>query len=268
MKSTSVAGKFGLAAGLIVGSLAMAPMAFAQDKKPEPDFTFAGNAGLFSDYRFRGYTQTDEKPAYQGGFDFNTKAGFYLGNWNSNVSSVLYNGASLEMDFYGGYKVSAGPVGLDFGVLYYYYPGTGKYLTTYKPKNGEVYVGGTVGPVTAKFFHSFTDFFGLNSRDLGLPGPEIDSKGSQYLDVTATFDLGDGFGINGHVGWQKVKNYKQITGFAEDTTLDYKIGVTKDIDGWILGLAVQSTSEKRFFTTSDLKDGGKARAVLSVMKSF
>ena len=108
----------------------------------------------------------------------------------------------------------------------------------------------------------------MNSRDLGLPGPEIDSKGSQYLDVTATFDLGNGFGVNGHVGWQKVKNYKQITGFKKDTTLDYKVGVTKDLDGWILGFAVQSTSEEKFFLTSDLKDGGKTRAVLSVMKSF
>ena len=94
--------------------------------KPEPEFTFTGNAGLFSDYRFRGFTQTDYKPAFQGGFDFAHKSGFYLGNWNSNVEQALYNGASLEMDFYGGYKHTFGDFGLDVGVIYYYYPGTKK----------------------------------------------------------------------------------------------------------------------------------------------
>ena len=100
--------------------------AAALEAKPEPEFTFTGNAGLFSDYRFRGFTQTDYKPAFQGGFDFAHKSGFYLGNWNSNVEQALYNGASLEMDFYGGYKHTFGDFGLDVGVIYYYYPGTGK----------------------------------------------------------------------------------------------------------------------------------------------
>ncbi|MCE2647050.1 MAG: TorF family putative porin, partial [Betaproteobacteria bacterium] len=32
---------------------------FAQAQaKAEPDFTVSGNAGLFSDYRFRGFSQT------------------------------------------------------------------------------------------------------------------------------------------------------------------------------------------------------------------
>ena len=72
------------------------------------DWTITGNAGVFSDYRFRGISQTDKKPAFQGGFDIGHASGFYVGNWNSNIDSALYNGASLEMDFYGGYKMTAG----------------------------------------------------------------------------------------------------------------------------------------------------------------
>src|SRR5512145_703488 len=109
---------------LAVLAQAAAPAAPA---KVEPEYTITGNAGLFSDYRFRGYSQTDYNPAFQGGFDFAHKSGFYLGNWNSNVSSVLYNGASLEMDFYGGYKTTIEGFGLDVGTIYYYYPGTGAY---------------------------------------------------------------------------------------------------------------------------------------------
>ena len=33
------------------------------------DHTFTGNVGLFSEYRFRGISQTFAKPAIQGGFD-------------------------------------------------------------------------------------------------------------------------------------------------------------------------------------------------------
>src|SRR3954470_4803561 len=53
---------------------------------PEPDFTFNANIGLFSQYVFRGVSQTNEKPAVQGGFDLAHKSGLYVGTWASNIS--------------------------------------------------------------------------------------------------------------------------------------------------------------------------------------
>jgi uncharacterized protein (TIGR02001 family) len=248
---------------------AASAQAAAAPAKAEPEYTIAGNAGLFSDYRFRGYSQTDYNPAFQGGIDFAHKSGFYLGNWNSNVNSTLFNGASLEMDFYGGYKTTFGDFGLDVGTIYYYYPGTGA-NGPFEAKNWEVYIGGSYGPVSLKYYYSFTDFFGLNSEALGLPG-NIDTKGSQYLDLSGTYDLGGGWGIVGHVGWQFVNNGKDI-GLIEDSFYDYKLGVTYDIggSGWIGGLAVVGTSEKRVFATSDFDpDGaGKTSVVVSITKSF
>jgi uncharacterized protein (TIGR02001 family) len=251
-----------------VAAACCVPFAASAQAKAEPEYTIAGNAGLFSDYRFRGFSQTDYNPAFQGGIDFAHKSGFYLGNWNSNVNSVLYNGASLEMDFYGGYKATFGDFVLDVGTIYYFYPGTGQATPGVDAKNWEVYVGGSYGPVSAKYYYSFTDFFGLNSDALGLPGG-IDTKGSQYLDLTGTFDLGSGFGVVGHVGWQKIKNGKDL--LIDDQVWDYKLGVTYDIaaSGWIGGLAVVGTSEKNLFTTSDLSEGaGKTSVVVSLTKSF
>lgn len=232
----------------------------AAPAKPEPEYTFTGNAGIFSDYRFRGFTQTNYKPAFQGGFDFAHKSGFYLGNWNSNVEQSLYTGASLEMDFYGGYKGSVGDFGYDVGYLYYYYPNSGVGGST-KIDNGEVYVGGSYGPVSLKYYYSTTKFFALGK------GTSIDTKGSQYLDLGATYDLGGGFGINGHIGWQKVKNLKQL-GAKDDAYTDYKLGVTKDLEGWILGASIIGTSKKEFFLTGNGEDGGKTSLVVSVSKSF
>lgn len=246
------------------------PLSAGAQAKAEPDFTFTGNAGLFSDYRFRGFTQTDYKPAFQGGFDYAHKSGVYVGNWNSNVSSVLFNGASLEMDFYGGYKMAVGDFGIDIGLIYYYYPGTGKYVPEFKAKNLEGYIGGSYGPVSLKYYHSFTNFFGLSSDALGVTATtgSIDTKGSQYIDLSAALNLGDGFGINAHVGWQKVKNLRRLLGVPDDTAVDYKVGVTYDMSGWIVGLAGVGASKKDFFTDTEGDAGGKLRPVLSLTKAF
>ncbi len=250
-------------ASAFVAAAFIHPLAvFAQTApaKPEPDYTFAGNAGLFSDYRFRGYTQTAYKPAFQGGLDFAHKSGFYVGNWNSNVEQSLYTGASLEMDFYAGYKGAVGDVGYDVGYYYYAYPGSGR---NGQPRidNGEIYIGGSYGPVALKYYYSATKFFSLGE------GTSVDTRGSQYLDLAASQDLGGGWGINGHIGWQKVKNFKQL-GAKDDTTTDYRLGVTRDISGWVLGASLIATSRKEFFTTGSGEDAGKTRLAASVTKTF
>lgn len=240
----------------------------AAPAKAEPDYTLTANVGLFSDYRFRGFSQTDYNPAIQGGLDFAHKSGFYLGNWNSNVASTLYNGAPIEMDFYGGYKRTFGDFGLDVGVIYYYYPGSGEYNPDFKPKNFEAYIGGSWGPVSLKYFYSFTDFFGLSSSALGLPG-DINTKGSQYVDLSGSHTFGNGVGINAHVGYQNVKNYDKLGG-PSNNVWDYKIGVTYDWTGWIFGLAWVSTSSRNFFFTAENPPtgAGKSSALVYVTRTF
>jgi uncharacterized protein (TIGR02001 family) len=239
--------KLALAAAL-AATFATPMLAQAADAKS--DWTFAGNAGLVSDYRFRGFAQTDYKPAFQGGFDLSHASGFYLGNWNSNVEQSLYTGASLEMDFYGGYKGSIGDFGYDVGYIYYYYPNSGL-DGALKIKNGELYVGGSYGPISLKVYDATTDFFSAP-----------DTKNSYYVDLSAAYDLGEGLGINGHVGYQDVKNYDKVT--------DYKVGVTYDVakSGWILGASVIATSKTDFFLTGSGDEGGKTKLVVSVNKSF
>ena len=83
----------------------------------------AGNVTLATDYRFRGISQLNGKfsPAIQGGFDFATEMGFYVGAWASNVD--LGNEGQIETDYYGGFKGTFNEdVGYDIGVLYYGYP--------------------------------------------------------------------------------------------------------------------------------------------------
>jgi uncharacterized protein (TIGR02001 family) len=114
--------------------------AFAADA-PEPEVSpIAANVTVASNYIYRGLTQTNNKPAIQGGFDYAHESGFYVGNWNSNISWISdgygYSGAPsltnavtapIEMDFYAGFKKEFLGEGFasDFGVLQYYYPVSG-----------------------------------------------------------------------------------------------------------------------------------------------
>ena len=254
-----------VAAALLVPGLAAAQAAASP---------ITGNMSLVSDYRFRGLTQTFEEPALQGGFDYAHSSGIYLGNWNSAISDSFYAGSPLEMDFYGGYKGTAGPVGYDIGYIYYYYPNSGALGTT-EINNGEFYVGGSYGPVSAKWYYGTTKFFSLGKGPT-LGNPEFDTKGSWYLDLSGNFDLGGGFALQAHYGYQKIE--EGHTAFAqglvfkdEDAISDYKVGVTYDLSGWILGAAIVGTSEKGFFRTAEsnfTEDSGKTKAVLSVSKTF
>jgi len=176
-------------AGLLALS-ALPSLAQTATPAPEPEFSFSGNLGIFSDYRFRGISQTNKNPAVQGGVDFSMKNGLYLGNWNSNVDSGFYNGANIEMDFYGGWKATFGEFGLDLGGIYYYYPGSGAGGTS-KIDNTELYIGGSWGPLSLKYNYAVSDFFGIPS-----------SSGAYYLLLSGAHDFGNGFGINASVGYQ------------------------------------------------------------------
>lgn len=214
-------------------------------------FTFSANVGLVSDYRFRGYTQTNFRPAIQGGFDVAHSSGLYLGNWNSNVADSLFPGGNIEMDFYGGYATTLGDVALDMGVLYYYYPGAEapKGGTT---KNTELYVSAGYGPFKLKYSHGVSDFFGVP-----------DSKNNYYVSLDSAFDLGSGWGAAAHVGYQKLKNDPVL-----DHYVDYSAGVTKDLSGWVLGLSVVSTNRKGWYQTTKGRDAGRTGVVASLAHKF
>ena len=233
---------------------------------PKSDWTITGNAGLFSDYRFRGISQTNKKPAFQGGIDISHVSGFYVGNWNSNVDSELYNGANLEMDFYGGYKLPLGDFALDVGAIYYYYPGSGSTGSSgARPKidNTELYIGGGFGPFSLKYSHAVSDFFGAT-----------DSKNSYYVDGSVSYDVGNGLALIGHVGYQKLKGGARVTEIGsttlEDSIVDYKLGVTYDLSGWALGAAYVSTNRDLTLGTAAFSNRNisNGTVVLSVSRTF
>ncbi len=168
-----------VAAGLAAVASSLPTFALAQAKPAASPHTFTGNVGFVSEYRYRGISQTDGKPALQGGFDYAHTSGVYLGTWASNVSWLSDTGlakSSLEWDFYGGFKGAAGDFGYDFGVLQYYYPGnfdTWKAAGNASPNTTELYAAGTWKMLTLKYSHAVTDILRLpGQQGLGLPRPD------------------------------------------------------------------------------------------------
>jgi uncharacterized protein (TIGR02001 family) len=229
-----------LAAGVLAAAALSPAVSFAD---------VAYNAGVVTDYRYRGISQSRLKPALQGGVDY-SNGPFYLGTWASTIKWLkdAGAGASVEWDIYGGYKGEISKeLSYDVGVLGYIYPSHG---VTPSPNTTELYGALTFGPVTAKYSHSTTNLFGFSN-----------SKGSGYFDLSATFEVG-GFSITPHLGRQTVRRNSAAS------YTDYSVAISKDIgNGVSLSLTLVDTDTTAYVGPAG-KDLGKAGLVLGAKLAF
>lgn len=243
-----------LLAGVVgVPSIMVAAPALAEEAAASP---ITANVTLASEYVYRGISQTREEMALQGGFDYAHSSGFYIGTWGSNVNWLQDAGASnsLEVDIYGGYKGKiSDDLSFDVGYLRYEYPGS--YPAGFvSPNTDEVYVAGTYKMFTLKYSHSLSNLFGFSN-----------SKGSDYIDASANFEIMSGLTLGLHAGHQSVKN----NGFFSYT--DYKASLTKDFGGGlsVTGAYMDTNANDGAYvyapSNTNLSDG---RFVLSVTKAF
>ena len=117
-------------------------------------FTITGSAAIVSQYRFRGISQSNNKPVVQGTFTLSHSSGFYVAAWGSSASrNDAVDIGGTEIDVYGGYTHALGKSGLiiDAGLYGYIYPGSARAVGS-SENYYEVYasLAKTVGPFTAK----------------------------------------------------------------------------------------------------------------------
>jgi uncharacterized protein (TIGR02001 family) len=264
------------ASALMMGN-SLAQTAPAAEVKPDPGPVTA-NVTLASDYRYRGITQGNFRPALQGGFDYAHESGFYIGNWNSSISwlSDGYGSnpavsAPIEMDFYGGYKTEVAGVALDGGLLQYYYstknmPGSTTVATCktagsrnacgVNPNTTEAYFAATYQFAMLKYSYALTDLFGI-----------YDSKGASYIDLALNYDTGfEGITLNGHVGRQMISTK---TDGVDYSYTDWKIGLTKDLGkGLNVAVAYIGTNAKKAAYYVGTKNSGQGTGFISLTKTF
>jgi len=239
---------------LILAALAVPGMAMAEEASP-----VSANVGFTTDYIFRGIAQTSHNPAVQGGIDYAHSSGFYAGMWGSNVSWIADSGAvatgsvTMELDTYLGFSGSiTEDIGYNVGAVRYNYLGDYTAASGFaKADTSEVYGSVSYKFLTAKYSYSLGDF-------LAVP----EGKGSNYIELNASYDLGDtGINLGAHVGKQTFK-----PDAAKDYTYtDYKVSASKDFSGYVVGLAYTSTNVKPVWTFPSFGgDWGKSVVALSV----
>jgi uncharacterized protein (TIGR02001 family) len=239
---------------MLAMSLAFAGNALAQAAPAAPESTMSFNVGGVNEYRYRGISQSRFDTALSGGADYADKSGVYVGVWGSSIKWIKDAGgkANTEVDYYGGYKFTMGDVGYDIGFLHYDYSGN-----ALKPSanTNELYGAATMGPVTLKYSQSTGNLFGF-----------ANSKGSSYVDLTATFDLGDGYSLVPHIGYQAVKGAGNGIYSYTDTALT----LGKDLgNGLSASAAIIGTNAKTGSYVSPAgKQLGKSGLVVGLKYSF
>jgi uncharacterized protein (TIGR02001 family) len=264
-------------------SAAFVPPAFAQAPAapatpPPPEHTFTANVGLFSEYIFRGISQTGGKPAIQGGFDYAHASGFYAGTWASNISWLedfgAYSHSSVEWDVYAGFKNNFPDSDFfyDLGVYGYLYPGS-RNPGAVDADTWELY--GALGWkwASVKFSYSLTDYFGAR--------PDANARktdGTWYIDASATYPIGEtGFAILAHVGHLDVRHDGSDGDFAtlgKVSYTDWKLGASYTVtDGLFKNVEVGAyytgnDAKSRFYTDLSGYNTAKDRGVVYVKKAF
>lgn len=193
------------------------------------------NAGVFSEYLFRGVEQSNGV-AVQGGLDYSHESGFYAGTWISNLDSSLGFG-SYETDIYGGYATRLFDLfNVDAGLLYYYYADVSA------PNTLEGYLGVTAGPVSVKGFYTQA-YFGS-------------SESAVYVTANSAYSLTDTLALIPQVGYSTGDGVKAL--FKKDY-VDYSLNLAKT---WDYGI----TFSLGAFGTSI--DGDDPKLLLGVKKTF
>ena len=219
-----------------IASLASVP-ALAQAQES----TLSYNVGVVSDYRYRGISQSRLQPALQGGIDYADKSGFYVGAWGSTIQWIKDAGTLTDTAGVKGYE--------------YVNNKLANTLVYGNANTNEVYGALTYGVFTAKYSHALSNLFG-----------NLDSKNSYYVDLSATFDLGEGYSLAPHVGYQKVKGAANV----DASYTDYALTLAKDLGNGLSATAalVDTNASKTFYTTPNGKFPGRTGAVVGLKYAF
>jgi uncharacterized protein (TIGR02001 family) len=229
--------------GLLVAGLAVLNPAQlrAQSASPLPG-SFSGNVAIASDYIVRGLSLSNEDPAIQGGFDWDSGMGVYAGIWGSSVE--FGNDASAEIDFFAGYRGAIDNLHYELGATYYWYPET------------------TIAGQTFWDVHADVGYdFGFSDLTFGIAyttddyGPLLNDSTIYYRGRVA-FPVAEMLTIGGGAGYSSAQGGTNYS--------DWNAGATFQVFDWF------ALDARYFDSDNDMTCGTlcDARVVVKVSRSF
>jgi uncharacterized protein (TIGR02001 family) len=195
----------------------------------------SANAGIVSDYYYRGILQTASASA-NGGVDFEHGSGLYAGVWAADVEGQ--NGtppAGIEIDVYAGYAGEAGDIGYSVGVTHYGY--TGSFDTSYD----EVNLGGSYGDFAVDIASGSHEVIGGTDED--------------YTFVAVSYGTGP-FSVT----------YGAFSGDWGGAYLE--VGLSTEIGGADAGITVLNGDPDENFTGTGVNTTDGTALVFSLSKGF
>lgn len=250
------------APALVLATVVAGPALAEDDGGWLAEKNFTGNVALTSDYVYRGVSQTDSNPAIQGGLDYASPVGLYLGTWASNVAF----GGGVEIDWYGGYAGETSGFGYDVGAIYYSYPKSRDGAAEFNFWEGYVKLGytlslGAVEPALGVGYSYSPDYFGEDGK-------------AHYVNGNVSLGLPYDLSLGAEVGYQKVEGDKVTgngAGLDGDDGFDfvhYRVGLGYSVKGIDLDLSYHNTTESEFLNGYAGYQGADNRFVFTVSRSL
>ncbi|WP_327468516.1 TorF family putative porin [Sphingopyxis sp.] len=212
---------------MLIAVSAFPATAYAQEEESGDGITITGSATVVSDYRFRGFSQSNEEAAIQGGFTIGHDSGLYVGTWGSSIG--FNNGT--EIDVFAGFAKEVSPgLTADVGATLYLYPGVSN-TSVIEPYAS---LTGAIGPATVKGGIAWApggqDSLGDASAvylysDVGVQIPDTPVK------------------LKAHLGYAKSDSF---LGGLDGEVVDYSVGVDFTWKVLTLGVAYVNTDAPKF----------------------
>lgn len=194
----------------------------AQAIELSQDLSLELYAGIYSDYRTRGISQTQNDPALQGSATLLHSSGLYAGVWSSNVDFGSGIHTRQEVDYYAGYYWQINDdIALDLSYIDYAYPkqsdlNYGEYHVEFNAYGA--FLGGNYSDDLAgdqSYLYSYLGYRAKLPLELGLElrYGQVDYKDSAWLGTNFELERRDHYGE-----WEAKLTHSQ---FDLDWSLSY-----------------------------------------------
>lgn len=208
---------------------------------------FSGTASAVSNYRYRGISLSENKPAAQFGATYDAAEGWYAGVFASTVEFVISPGTELQTVPFAGYAWrAANGVTWDAGADYSFFSGQARNYNY-----PEVYVGVASENISGRLYYS-PHYFGQNA-------------GAFYLEANATHALADRVRVLAHLGVLSSGGGTNNYGWPEHM-VDGRLGVALDWDRANVQLSwVATTSPSAAYFVTGVRNRNGPLLTLSLL---
>jgi uncharacterized protein (TIGR02001 family) len=205
----------------------------------------SGTVSLVSDYRYRGVSLSDGKPAAQLGLAYDDASGWYAGVFASTIRFASPDSRGAQTQLYAGYAHRIAPgITIEGGADYAVYSVGRSY------EYPEIYVGFTLDNVSGRLFYATRHFAG--------------SGDTFYAELNGATPLGERMRLVAHAG--ALRNPVEDPYYPPPRfVFDGRAGIAFDVDRFVVQIAWVGVSSTGAYPMSGAR---RHTAVLSVSLAF